>query len=66
MFVLSEGPEAGMIGLETTSYSVNEDDGEVEVCVNTISSRSCPFPFAFNVTLSTKDDTAGTYIVVSI
>ena len=55
-----------MIGLETTSYSVKEDDGEVEVCVNTSSSRSCPFPFAFNVTLSTKDDTAGTYIVVSI
>ena len=49
-----------MIGLETTSYSVREDDGEVEVCANTISSRSCPFPFAFNVTLSTNDDTAGT------
>ena len=49
-----------MIGLETTLYSVNEDDGEVEVCVITSSSRSCPFPFAFNVTLSTKDDTAGT------
>ena len=55
-----------MIGLETTSYSVKEDDGEVEVCVNTSSSRSCPFPFTFNVTLSTKDDTAGTYIVLSI
>ena len=66
LYVLCVGPEAGMIGLETTSYSVNENDGEVEVCVNTSSSRSCPFPFAFNVTLSTKDDTAGTYIVVSI
>ena len=51
---------AGMIGLETTSYSVDEDDGEVEVCANTTSFRSCPFPFAFNVTLSTNDDTAGT------
>ena len=49
-----------MIRLETTSYSVKEDDGEVEVCAITSSSRSCPFPFAFNVTLSTNDDTAGT------
>ena len=59
--MLSEGSEAGMIGLETTSYSVDEDDGEVEVCANTTSSKSCPFSFAFNVTLSTEDDTAGTY-----
>ena len=66
MCVLSEGPEAGIIGLETVLYSVNEDDGEVEVCANTISSKSCPFLFAFNVTLSLKDDTAGTYITLSI
>ena len=51
---------AGVIILETTSYSVMEDDGEVEVCANAISFWSCPFPFAFNVTLSTYDDTAGT------
>ena len=59
-YVFSAGSEAGMIGLETTSYSVREDDGEVVVCANTISSRSCPFPFSFDVTLSTNDDTAGT------
>ena len=62
-YVLCAGHEAGMIGLEAILYSVKEDDGEVEVCVNTSSSSSCPFPFSFNVTLSTKDDTAGTYIV---
>ena len=55
-----------MIGLETTLYRVNEDDGEVEVCVNTISSRNCPFLFDFNITLSLNDDTAGIYITLSI
>ena len=59
-------PETPIVGLEDTSYTVNEDVGHVDVCALITNSESCPLQFVFNITLSTRDDTAGTYIVLCI
>ena len=59
-------PETPIVSLERTSYTVDEDVGHVDVCALITNSESCPLQFAFNVTLSTRDDTAGTYIVLCI
>ena len=53
-------PETPVVGLEDTSYTVYEDTGQVDVCALIIGFESCPLQFAFNVTLSTRDETAGT------
>ena len=54
-------PETLVVGLEHTSYTVNEDDGHVDVCALIIDSEDCALQFVFNATLSTRDETAGTY-----
>ena len=55
-------PETPVVGLEHTSYTVDEDVGHVNVCALIVNSEEeCPFQFPFNVTLSTRDETAGTY-----
>ena len=59
-------PETPIVGLERTSYTVDEDVGHVDVCALIINSENCPFQFPFDVRLSTRDDTAGTYIVLCI
>ena len=49
-----------VVGLETSVYSVTEDDGVVEVCAVVLSPiMECPIDFAFTVILSTSDDSAG-------
>ena len=49
-----------VVGLEKTSYRVLENVSVVEVCAIVYSPiDSCPIPFAFDVRLSTIDDSAG-------
>ena len=51
-----------MVGLERTLYQVSEDVGVVEVCAIVYSPNGnipCPIDFAFDVILSTSDDSAG-------
>ena len=51
-----------VVGLEKTIYNVSENVGMVEVCVIVYSPTvDCPIEFAFNVSLSTRDGTAGKY-----
>ena len=53
-------PETPVVGLEHTSYTVDEDDCRVVVCALILNSEEeCPFQFPFNVKLSTTDGTAG-------
>ena len=48
------------VGLERTIYQVSEDDGVVEVCVVVYSPViECPIQFAFEVRLSTTNNSAG-------
>ena len=49
------------MGLEQTIFTVQEDVGVVELCaiVYEPSGIDCPIAFAFDVRLSTWDDTAG-------
>ena len=49
--------------LETTSFTVAEEMGFVEVCVNISSEQVCPIEFDAGVTLSTRKVTAGTVIM---
>ena len=51
-----------VVGLERTLYQVSEDVGVVEVCAIVYSPNGnipCPIDFAFDVILSTSDDSAG-------
>ena len=50
-----------VVGLERTIFTVQEDVGVVELCaiVYEPSGIDCPIDFAFDVRLSTWDDTAG-------
>ena len=51
------------IQLETTSFTVNEEVGSVEVCVNLLTSdEECPVEFDVRVNLSSRAVTAGTGI----
>ena len=50
------------VGLEATSYWVDENIGEVEVCVTLQNfSSGCAIGFDFSVLLVTNDDSAGIY-----
>ena len=56
-----------MVGLESTLYTVSEDEGLVEVCAVVYSpSGDCPITYPFNVVLSTEDgiepNRAGMYV----
>ena len=49
-----------VVGLERTFYQVLEDAEELQLCVNIHSPDiECPIAFAFNMTISTSDNTAG-------
>ena len=49
------------VQLESLSFSVYEEDGDVEVCVNISAvNDDCPIEFDAFITLSTRRDTAGT------
>ena len=49
------------IQLESLSFVVYEEDGDVEVCVNISAVQDdCPIEFDAGITLSTRKDTAGT------
>ena len=49
-----------VVGLEKTFYQVSEDVGVVEVCAIVYSPTIvCPINFPFNVSLSTRNDSAG-------
>ena len=51
-----------VVGLERTFYNVSEDVGVVEVCAIVLSPNGdtpCPIDFAFDVNLSTNNDSAG-------
>ena len=49
------------MGLEQTIFTVQEDVGVVELCAIVFgpSGIECPIAFAFDIRLSTWDDTAG-------
>ena len=50
----------GVVGLEKTIYNVSENVGMAEVCVIVYSPTvDCPIEFPFNVSLSTRNGTAG-------
>ena len=51
---------AAVVGLEQVQYSVNEEDGVIEVCA-VVSSPDidCPVDFSFKVKFFTADVTAG-------
>ena len=52
-----------VVGLQRTFYSVDEDDGSVEVCLSvTRPSIGCPVTYPFDVLLITVADTAGKHI----
>ena len=56
-----------VVGLESTFYSVSEAVGLVEVCAIVFSPTiGCPIAFPFDVSLSTSDDTAGSYCLLKI
>ena len=49
-----------VVGLERTFYQVSEGVEAFELCVTVLSPNvECPIEFAFNVSLSTTDNTAG-------
>ena len=49
------------VQLESLSFVVYEEDGDVEVCVNISAVKDdCPIEFDVGITLSTRKDTAGT------
>ena len=51
-----------VVGLAETSYTIGESDEVVEVCINAVgTTSSCPSTESFHVTLSTSDQTAGSY-----
>ena len=51
-----------LVGLESTSYNVSEDVGVLEVCVIVYSPTvPCPINFAFDVSLSTSNDSSSAY-----
>ena len=48
------------MGLERTFYQVSEDVEELELCVSVFSPDvQCPIEFAFNISITTNDNTAG-------
>lgn len=47
-----------VVCLEKTFYQVSEDVGAVEVCA-IVDGSSCPVNFAFDISLSTHNDSAG-------
>ena len=51
------------MGLETTSYTVSEDQEAVEVCVEVSSPNDSPVQYDFDVLLSTYDGTAGMVVL---
>ena len=54
------------IGLEKTAFTVPEDVGTVEVCVNLNcpgGRSNCSVAYIFDVHLSTMDGTAGTHVI---
>ena len=53
-----------VVGLQRTFYSVDEDDGMVEVCLSVIRpSIGCPVTYPFDVLLITVADTAGKHMI---
>ena len=57
-------PTVAVVGLEETLYRVMERVGTVEVCAifyQPPAIVACPAPFPFNVSISTRNGTAGTY-----
>ena len=62
--ILSSG---AMVGLERTVYNVLENEGVVEVCAIVESPDiDCPIQFPFNVSLSTRNGTAGKHVMNSL
>ena len=56
-----------VVGLQRTFYSVDEDDGMVEVCLSVIRPNiGCPVTYPFDVLLITVAGTAGKHIDCSI
>ena len=55
---------AAVVGLQRTSYQVQEDVGVVEVCA-IVENKSimCPIAFPFNISFSTENTTAGKTVV---
>ena len=55
------------MGLERTVYNVLENVGVVEVCAIVYSPDiDCPIQFPFNVSLSTRNGTAGKHVMNSL
>ena len=55
------------MGLQRTFYTVDEDDGVVEVCLSvTRPNIGCPVTYPFDVLLITVADRAGKYIGFSV
>ena len=50
------------IQLETISFTVDEEVGSVEVCINVTTDQECPIEFDAGVTLSSRRGTAGAVI----
>ena len=52
------------VGLEMTSYSIQEDGVMIYVCAEVLEpDLQCPALFPFNVTFTTDDDSAGIIII---
>ena len=64
LYTSFESPPVALVGLEQTTYQVDEGTCEVEVCVEVnTTSQECAIPFPFNITFTTVDGT-GSYVTV--
>ena len=58
-------PTVAVVGLERTYYNVSESVGVVEVCAVVYQPTGvCPIQFPFDVTLSTRDGSAGSVNII--
>ena len=58
---------AVVVGFERRTYTVNEEDGQVELCVNiTVPRQQDIGTFTFNLTVETQNGTAGIIETVQI
>lgn len=54
---------AATIGFESISYTVNENQGQVEICVAVLDPKiQMPASFPFQVEFSTTNETAGLFL----
>ena len=56
---------AATIGFESTNYTVNENQGQVNICVAVLDPKiQMPASFPFQVEFSTANETAGLFLYI--